>query len=160
MCKSRLIFLLALSVACRAQAQDQPEGFSWTFGPVDLHPGMTAKLTFANLFCQDNPLKEVILAFVDLTGKPVQLRGNSPSVPKKRTLVKCGDSIQLELAGKDMSQEGTIVGVLEVVPDIFHAWIPVTVPLGSLQIGRRSGDNFEPAIFVTSNSPIRRLVLE
>ncbi|MBI3682539.1 MAG: hypothetical protein HY235_19340 [Acidobacteria bacterium] len=155
-----VIGLFLTAVAPGARGQDQPEGFSWTFGPVDLHPGQTAKLIFGNLFCQDNPLKEVVLAFVDLTGRPVQLRGSAQPVPKKRTLVKCGDSIQLELAGREIVQQGTIIGVLEVIPDRFHAWVPVTVPLGSLQVGRATGDSFEPSVVVPPNSPIRRLVLE
>ncbi len=141
-------------------------------GPVDLSPGQTAKLTFANPFCSNPGLKiDATVAITDLSGQVVQMRSTGTSTPaRKRTIINCNESIQLEVTGDQISPNGTIVGVLQIIPDLSGTpWVPVNVPLASLQIGPTHApqargrtdtvSGFQPYIVIIPVEPVRRLIL-
>ena len=163
--------VLGLSLA---HAQDTTDGFSWKMGPVDLTAGQTAKVVFANPFCSNPLLKiDVTLAITDLAGNYVQVRGTGTQTTpaKKHAIVSCNESIQLEVTGDSVTQTGTVVGVLQVIPDLNGIpWTPVNVPLASLQLGpthstvnRGRGDvvgSFQPYIVIIPVEPVRRVILQ
>ena len=162
---------LGLLIGHAAHGQDT-EGFSWKMGPVDVTPGQTAKLIFANPFCPNPLMKiDVTLAITDLTGQIVQVYpvGSEPAPAKKRAIVNCNESIQLEVTGDEISPSGTVVGILQVIPDISGIpWVPVNVPLASLQVGpthsglmraRGEAGGFQPNIVIIPVEPVRRLIL-
>ena len=177
---ARDMLFLGLLFGSAAFAQDS-DGFSWKMGPVDVNPGQIAKLIFANPFCPNPLMKlDVTLAITDLTGQIVQVHpaDSQPTPAKKRAIVNCNESIQLEIDGEQISPSGTIVGILEVIPDISGIpWVPVNVPLASLQVGysvapgfpsRRLAVNgqrqdlkptFQPTIVIIPIEPVRRLIL-
>ncbi len=112
-----LVTALVLLPVARAQNTE----FSWRFGPVDLNQGQTAKVIFANPFCPLSNLQlDVTLAITDLTGKIVRVRtqDHQTTAAKKRAIVNCNDSIQLEIAGEKLDQPGTVVGVMQLITDI------------------------------------------
>ena len=156
------ILLLGLAFGYAVYAQDA-DGFSWKMGPVDLNAGRIAKLTFANPFCSNPLLKiDVTLAFTDLSGKVLQVSspGADPAPARKRGIVSCNESIQLEVSGERISPNGTIVGILQVIPDLSGIpWVTVNVPLASLQVGHGAGSTFEPSIVIIPIEPVRRLIL-
>ena len=157
--------LLAFGLAQSAHGQD--EGFSWKMGPVDLNPGQTAKLIFANPFCSNPLMKlDVTLAVTDLTGKVVQVRApgaapNAPTTPaRKRAILNCDESIELDVSGGLISPNGTVIGILQLIPDLSGtAWVPVNVPLASFQIGQGWGSGFRPTVVIIPVEPVRRLIL-
>ena len=153
---------LALLAGAAAHAQES-EGFSWKMGPVDLNPGRTAKLIFANPFCPNPLMKlDVTLAITDLSGQIIQMRsqGSEAAPAKKRAIVNCDEAIQLELSGQLLSAAGTVIGILQVIPDISGIpWVPVNVPLASFQIGQGTGSGFRPNIVIIPTEPVRRLIL-
>lgn len=154
---------MLLSACLAPEARAQGTEFSWRMGPVDLAPGQTAKLTFANPFCLDQRTElDITLALTDLSGKVLQLReygSAQPAVAKKRAIVKCDEALQLEVSGEQAT--GTVVGILQVITDISGVpWVPVSVPLASLQIGSGSGHGFKPSIVIIPVEPIRRLLLQ
>ena len=133
-------------------------------GPVDVNPGTTAKLIFANPFCS-NPLTklDVTLAITDLTGQVIQMHppGSQSAPARKRAIVNCNEAIQLEVAGEHISPNGTVIGILEVITDISGIpWVPVNVPLASLQIGHGMGSCFQPSVVIIPIEPVRRLILQ
>ena len=154
-----LILCLALAEAAYGQGTE----FSWKMGPVDVHNGQTAKLVFANPFCA-NPLTklDVTVAITDLTGQIVQVRvpGSQPTVARKEAIVNCNDSIQLEVSGDQISPNGSVIGVLQVISDISGIpWVPVNVPLASLQVGTGTASGFRPSVVIIPIEPVRRLIL-
>lgn len=153
---------LGLLAGNAARGQDG-EGFSWKMGPVDLSPGQSAKLVFANPFCSNPLMKlDVTIAITDLTGQVAQMRapGSDAAPAKKRAIISCNESIQLEAAGSQITPSGTIVGVLQLIPDLSGVpWVPVNVPLASLQIGQRVGQGFHPSVVIIPIEPVRRLIL-
>ena len=95
---SRLAFALLVigfTLPRDIRAQDS-EGFSWKMGPVDIGPGRSAKLIFANPFCPNQLMKiDATLAITDLSGQVLQLRasGSDPVPARKRAIVGCNESI-------------------------------------------------------------------
>jgi hypothetical protein len=154
---------LVIALLTLPAAHAQNTEFSWRFGPVDLSQGQTVKLVFANPFCTNpNTQLDVTLAITDLSGKVVQLRSQGVrTAAKKRAIVACDESIQLEGSGASGdAQAGTVVGVLQIITDINGVpWTPVNVPLASLQISDGSGSTFKPTIVLIAVEPIRRLIL-
>ncbi|MCC6364234.1 MAG: hypothetical protein IT165_11970 [Bryobacterales bacterium] len=150
-----------VAAACGGQDNTGTEGFSWKMGPVDVSSGQTAKLIFANPFCSNPSLKlDVTLAITDLTGQIVQTRGATPAPVKKRAIVNCNESIQIEVAGDEISPNGTVVGILQLIPDLTGTpWVPVNVPLASLQVGRGAGSEFRSSLVIIPIEPVRRLIL-
>ena len=154
-----------LFAALLSPAHGQNTEFSWRFGPVDLGRGHSAKFIFANPFCPNPAMQlDVTLALTDLTGKIVQVHtgeGSQTTQAKKRAIVNCNESIQLEVAGAELDQQtSTVIGVMQLITDINGVpWTPVNVPLASLQIGDGSGNSFRPSVVIIAVEPIRRLIL-
>lgn len=132
---------------------------------MDVHSSQTAKLVFANPFCSNPLLKmDVTVAFTDLAGKILQTgSGDATSPAKKRrsVILSCNDSVQIEISRYQITgNSNTVVGVLQIIPDLNGIpWVPVNVPLASVQVGTGNGRGFQPSIVLIPLEPVRRLIL-